>query len=188
MALHITPDTRRPSSVNLPPLDVPKKRRVNELAVLMHEKNNADGEWVAACTPLRARGSFNVEYWAAATDVEEGFLQKTRVSSEISRTDFKGTAAEWEEMEKAKRLFERMRAQRHRIVSFSKQGRLYGCNLRHNTTKGGFSVQKWTYPPLYAANIMKTAALMSPQSSEDWGRQSTSTLPFTLRVDTVLVL
>lgn len=106
---------------NLPPLYVPKKRRAKDVEKLEDEMEKASDEQRQARKKLKAHGSFDAAFWSAAVDVEAACLRRTRIASDISLSEFKGRQADWERTEEARRLFAQIRAQTHRIASFSHQ-------------------------------------------------------------------
>lgn len=106
---------------NLPPIHIPKKRRAEELPGLHDERERLETDLKHARKRLKAHGSFNGEFWAAATDVESIILKRTRIISEISLSEFAGEPAEWQKTEKARHIFEQLRAQGNRMSSFTAQ-------------------------------------------------------------------
>ncbi|OJJ44490.1 hypothetical protein ASPZODRAFT_168752 [Penicilliopsis zonata CBS 506.65] len=107
--------------MDLPPIYIPKKRRAEEISKLEIQRDELEDNLKRTRKKLRAHGSFNAEFWSAAADVESTILKKTRIVSEISLSEFPGDASEWERTEEARRLFEQIRAQKHRVASFQSQ-------------------------------------------------------------------
>ncbi|PKY03798.1 hypothetical protein P168DRAFT_311344 [Aspergillus campestris IBT 28561] len=106
---------------NIPPLYVPKKRPAKDMEKLQDEMDKASNEQTQARKKLKAHGSFDAEFWSAAVNVESACLTKSRIASDISLSEFEGRQADWEKTEEARRLFAQIRAQMHRVASFSHQ-------------------------------------------------------------------
>ncbi|KAI9374622.1 hypothetical protein BJX61DRAFT_281253 [Aspergillus egyptiacus] len=105
---------------DLPPIYIPK-RRPDDLKRLREELDAAEQERSRAQKRMKTRGGFNEEFWADAYDAEAAKLRKTRIFSDISVSEFDGEVAEWKRTDEARKLFELLRAQEHRVASFSRQ-------------------------------------------------------------------
>jgi hypothetical protein len=68
---------------------------------------------------LRPQGSFNAQFWSQAAEVENLLIQRTEIDRKVSLGDFDGLEAEWQATEKAKEIFEELKAHKvqHRICS-----------------------------------------------------------------------
>ncbi|KAL1846747.1 hypothetical protein Plec18170_009038 [Paecilomyces lecythidis] len=122
----------------LPRLYVPKKRKAEEIPELEKEREKLDQEVKSARKRLKAKGSFDGNFWTVTADIEEIHLRKTRVTSEISLSTFKGPDSAWEKSEEARKLFEQIRAQEYRVRSFSAQSKALSLDSKKRTLRGSF--------------------------------------------------
>ncbi|EAW07120.1 uncharacterized protein ACLA_018240 [Aspergillus clavatus NRRL 1] len=106
---------------DMPPLVVPKKRKAEDIPALREELEVLAEKTKTARKKLKAQGSFDAEFWSAAVDVERKILEKTRVTSIISLSEFAGEESKWAISEEARNLFAQMRAQHRRIASYTAQ-------------------------------------------------------------------
>lgn len=115
----------------MPPLYIPKKRKTEDIAGLEREKDQLDKEANYARKKLKARGSFDGDYWRTAVEIEQLYMRKTRIASDVSFSHFDGPSPDWQKTQEARHLFEHIRAQNYRISSFSAQKE----NLSHKKPK-----------------------------------------------------
>lgn len=112
----------------MPPLYIPKKRRAEELPGLRDEREQLSNQAASERRKLRAHGSFDAEFWSKASNVESIILQKTRVMTDISITEFQDDSSAWERTDEARELFQQIRAQQHRTASFTAQSEVLMLN------------------------------------------------------------
>ncbi|KAJ9318384.1 hypothetical protein DTO271D3_1046 [Paecilomyces variotii] len=111
---------------------------MEEIPALEKEKEKLDKDAKLARKKLKAKGSFDGDFWTSAADVEEMYLRKTRVASEISLSKFKGPDSAWAKSEEARSLFEQIRAQEYRVRSFSAQSKALSLDDPKRTLRGSF--------------------------------------------------
>ncbi|KAB8272818.1 hypothetical protein BDV30DRAFT_239130 [Aspergillus minisclerotigenes] len=89
---------------------IPEKREGDDVELLRAQERAMNEDLRVAKKRLKAGGSFNAAFWAQSAEVEEVTLKRAQVERKISFGMFKGTEAEWEKTEEAKRLFEEIRS------------------------------------------------------------------------------
>jgi hypothetical protein len=85
----------------------------------MDEFREIDDSIIVAKKRLRPQGSFNAHFWSQAAEIENLMIQRAKVDHKVSLRDFDGLEAEWQATEKAKEIFEELKAHevQHRICS-----------------------------------------------------------------------
>ncbi|KAE8164545.1 hypothetical protein BDV40DRAFT_298344 [Aspergillus tamarii] len=95
---------------HLPRPIIPEKRGGDDVEQLRAQERVLNADLRVARKRVKAGGSFNAAFWAQSVAAEEVTLKRAQVERKISFGMFKGTEAEWEKTEEAKRLFEEIRS------------------------------------------------------------------------------
>lgn len=104
-----------------PPLYVPKKRAAQDLGALENKRQKLWEDEKKARKDIKAQGSFNCDFFNGAAEAESITLERLRVASDISFSQFDGSYEVWANREAARDLFSRMRATENKLKRYKER-------------------------------------------------------------------
>ncbi|QKX56247.1 uncharacterized protein TRUGW13939_03348 [Talaromyces rugulosus] len=115
---------------------IPKKRQGDELKDLETKRRRLHEEEVQARKDIKARGTFNEDFFSGASRAESKTLERLRIASDISFSQFQGDFETWQNREAAKDLFSKIRAAEEREQRFKQRSEAMAADK--NTPDGVF--------------------------------------------------
>lgn len=97
---------------------IPEKCPGDNIESFEEEQRTLNNELRVAKKRLKARGSFNAEFWARSSEVEDITVRKMETRRKISWRDFPGTESEWQRTEEAKGLLEQIKAGKSSVATY----------------------------------------------------------------------
>ncbi|KAL2819092.1 hypothetical protein BDW59DRAFT_181768 [Aspergillus cavernicola] len=98
-----------------------QKRPVESPEPLEQEQRRLNDEIRVTKRRAKGHGSFNAQFWANSQELEILRLQRTETDRKISLRNFPGTPSEWEQTEKAKDIFQMIKAQQTTIKLYQRR-------------------------------------------------------------------
>jgi HNH endonuclease len=100
---------------------IPKKRQGEELDGLRKKRQRLADDEKRAKRLIKARGAFNEDFFSGASHIENITLERLRVASDMSFSQFEGDLAAWSNEQAARDLFCKLRAADDRAKRFQER-------------------------------------------------------------------
>lgn len=120
---------------------IPEKCPGDNIESFEEQQRTLNNELRVAKKRLKARGSFNAEFWARSSEVEDITVRKMETRRKISWRDFPGTESEWQRTEEAKGLLEQIKAGKSSVATYKTRAEQLdndGSGEQSPATEGGF--------------------------------------------------